>query len=395
MKLLLYSHYFAPSIGGVETIVMSLARGLAELRAADGSREFELIVVTQTQRENFEENGLPFRVVRQPGLRKLAGLVRSADVVHVAGPALAPLVLGLLARKPVVVEHHGFQVICPTGQMFIESRGEPCPGHFIAGRRTECWNCDPSLSWFGSRKLWLLTFVRRFLSKRVAANTMPTHWLGEQLKLPRATTVHHGLVQIQPSRKGEQQDLHAPVIAFQGRLVTTKGARVLLEAARILCEQEQDFRLVIIGDGPEKGNLEALTAQTSLAGRVRFTGKLVPAELEAELAQACMVVVPSLGGEVFGLVVAENMQRGIPVIASDLGSLGEVLGDTGITFRTGDAPELARMISALLQSPEKLKAIERLQNERAAKEFTVSKMVDDHRIIYRKLLRENSQTTLN
>src|SRR5438128_12206269 len=134
MKLLFYSHYFAPSIGGVETIVMLLARELAELRAADGSREFEVTVVTQTPREDFNDADLPFRVVRQPGYWRLISLVRDADIVHVAGPALSPVLLGLLARKPVVIEHHGFQVICPTGQMFIESRGEPCPGHFMAGR---------------------------------------------------------------------------------------------------------------------------------------------------------------------------------------------------------------------------------------------------------------------
>jgi len=133
VKLLLYSHYFAPSIGGVETIVMSLARGLAELRAENGAQEFEITLVTQTPREDFDDSALPFPVIRQPGFWRLMRLVRGADAVHLAGPALAPLALGLLWRKPVVVEHHGFQVICPTGQLLIESRGEPCPGHFMAG----------------------------------------------------------------------------------------------------------------------------------------------------------------------------------------------------------------------------------------------------------------------
>ena len=48
MKLLLYSHFFAPSVGGVETIVLSLARGLAEVRTADGLSEFDLTLVTET-----------------------------------------------------------------------------------------------------------------------------------------------------------------------------------------------------------------------------------------------------------------------------------------------------------------------------------------------------------
>ncbi|MBS1840392.1 MAG: glycosyltransferase family 4 protein, partial [Acidobacteria bacterium] len=292
MKLLLYSHFFAPSIGGVETIVMSLARGLAELRAENGAREFAVTLVTQTPRENFDDAGLPFAVIRQTNFWKLRKLVRDADVVHVAGPALAPLVLGFIARKPVVIEHHGFQVICPTGQLLIESRQEPCPGHFMAGRHSECWKCDPALGWFSARKLWLFTFVRRFLSKRAAANIVPTSWLGGQLMLPRMSTIHHGLVQIEPLKKGDAKLLSGTAnIVFLGRLVTTKGAPVLLEAAKILSRQELDFALVFIGDGPERANLEAVAKQPPLLGRVQFTGRLSQAELETKLQHASMVVV--------------------------------------------------------------------------------------------------------
>ena len=390
MKLLIYSHYFAPSIGGVETIVMSLARGLAELRAENGESEFEVTLVTQTPRENFDDEALPFPVVRQPGFWKLLRFVRNADVVHIAGPALEPLLLGLLQRKPVVIEHHGFQVICPTGQLLIESRSEPCPGHFMAGHRAECWKCDPALGWFGSRKLWLLTFVRRFLSKHVAANVMPTKWLGEQLGLPHATTIHHGLVQITPAPKTGPESPHLPVIAFQGRLVSTKGARVLLDAAKILSEQGKQFKLVIIGDGPERANLQALARQAPLAGRVRFAGRLAPAELEEELAHASVMVVPSLGGEVFGLVVAENMQRGLPVIASDLGSFAEVMGEGGVTFRTGDIESLAESISSLLKSSSRMDELSILARKRADLAFRDSRMFAEHSYLYRGSCGRNS-----
>src|SRR5262249_2959743 len=273
--------------------------------------------------------------------------------VHVAGPALSPMILGLLARKPVIVEHHGFQAICPTGQLFLESRGEPCPGHFMAGRHAECWNCDPNLGWMAARKLWLLTFLRRRLCKRITTNIMPTGWLGTQLKLPNATTIHHGLVRVEAIRKQEAETRDKPLIVFQGRLVTTKGARVLLEAARILLEQEREFELVFIGDGPERAALEAISKKSPLAGHVRFAGRLKSAELEAVFRQASIVVVPSLAGEVFGMVVAENMQRGIPVVASDLGSFAEVIAETGRLFRTGDSAAAAAAISELLASREK------------------------------------------
>ncbi len=382
MKLLLYSHYFAPSIGGVETIVQSLASGLAELRSKEGTREFSVTLVTQTPRENFDDAALPFSVVRQPRLLELTKLVREADVLHLAGPALLPLILGMLARKPVVVEHHGFQVICPTGQLLIESKGEPCPGHFMAGRRAECWKCDPALGWLGARRLWLLTFVRRWLCTRVRSNVMPTNWLREQLRLPRDTTIHHGLVPLRPAPETEVSSLDVPVIAFQGRLVSTKGAEILLEAAKALLAEGREFRIVIVGDGPERVRLEAQANQAPLTGRVQFTGRVAPAELETVLGGATAVVVPSLGGEVFGMVVAENMLRGLPVIASDLGSFVEVLGETGETFQKGSAGELARKLREVVWPPTSQRTTRDAARTRAELEFSLQKMTMAHAALY-------------
>src|ERR1700675_1935600 len=98
-RLLVYSHFLAPSIGGVETIVLSLARGLADLRTANGPLQFDLTVVTQTPAGGFDDRSLAFRAVRQPRLIELWRLIRGCDVVHLAGPALMPLFLARLAGK--------------------------------------------------------------------------------------------------------------------------------------------------------------------------------------------------------------------------------------------------------------------------------------------------------
>src|SRR5580693_9840022 len=239
MKLLIYSHFFAPSIGGVETLVLSLARGLAGLVAASGASEFEITLVTQTHAGKFDDLSFPFRVVRQPSLFQLWDLIRACHVVHVAGPALAPLFLGLLARKPIVLEHHGFQTICPNGQLLIEPAGTPCPGHFMAGRHGECLRCNSGQGWFASRKLWLLTFLRRFLCRRAASNITPTAWLGGLVHLPRVTAIPHGVEVVTPALDLSAGPSRTPVVAFQGRLVTTKGVGILLDATRILLGQNR------------------------------------------------------------------------------------------------------------------------------------------------------------
>ncbi|MGB6597909.1 MAG: glycosyltransferase, partial [Candidatus Acidiferrum sp.] len=220
MKLLIYSHFFVPSVGGVETIVLSLARGLAQLRKPDGDAEFEVSLATETPADNFDDASLPFRVVRRPNLIHLWDLIRASDVVHVAGPAMAPLLLGFLARKPVVVEQHGFQTICPNGQLLIEPAGMPCPGHFMAGRYAECMRCNVGQGWMVSRKLWLLTFVRRFLCRRVSSNITPTAWLGGLIQLPQIVAIPHGVECVGAPVSYQAASSRLPMIVFQGRLVT-------------------------------------------------------------------------------------------------------------------------------------------------------------------------------
>lgn len=385
MKLLLYSHFFAPSIGGVETLVLSLARGLAALRNSAGTLKFAVTLVTETPAADFDDAALPFRVVRRPGKLTLSRLLRDTDVVHVAGPAFGPLALGLLLRKPVVVEHHGFQTICPNGQLLIEPSGIPCPGHFMARRHGECFRCNAGQGRLASRKLWLMTFVRRFLCRRVAANITPTAWLAGLLGLPQAVAIPHGLETIAPLVPIPEQP-QRPLIAFQGRLVTTKGVGVLFDAARILSEQGYAFELLVIGEGPERAALEQRAQQDLLAGKVRFTGRLAGKQLAAALAKSSVVVVPSLGGEVFGLVVAENMARGLPVIASDLGAFVEVVGDAGLTFRTGDAAELARELAGVLDDPAFSAQLRHHARQRALEFCDYQRMLDAHASVYEQAL---------
>src|ERR1700716_4299105 len=141
MKLLIYSHFFAPRVGGVESIVLSLAEGLSNLRVQD-EKLFEITLVTQTAKGDFDDRSLPFAVVRRPGLLGLWGLMRATDLLHLAGPAIVPLVLAMLAGKRAIVEHHGYQVSCPNGLLFYQPTQRACPGHFKLRNYIECLRCN-------------------------------------------------------------------------------------------------------------------------------------------------------------------------------------------------------------------------------------------------------------
>jgi glycosyltransferase involved in cell wall biosynthesis len=383
MKLLIYSHLFAPSVGGVETIVLSLARGLAGLRKSDGQPEFDVTVVTQTGPVDEDGPALSFPVVRQPNLSYLWQLIRASEVIHIAGPAIVPLLLSKIARKRVVVEHHGFQTICPNGQLFIESSCTPCPGHFMRHRHLVCLRCNRKEGWLRSIRLWLLTFVRRFLCAGIAANVAPTEWLAGMLQLPQVVHISHGLeCRSEPLRDGSSS---TPTIAFQGRLVSTKGVSLLLKAAHILREQGRSFDLLIIGEGPERPFLQQLADRSGLTGCVHFTGRLPGSELDAALSRARLMVVPSLGGEVFGLVLAENMQRAIPVIASSLGCFVEVVGDSGRIFRTGDASDLACEIELLLNDPVQATRLGAAGAKRVSEVYGERNMIEGHARMYHEM----------
>jgi glycosyltransferase involved in cell wall biosynthesis len=160
---------------------------------------------------------------------------------------------------------------------------------------------------------------------------------------------------------------------------------LLLEACKILQQEKRPFELRIIGDGPERASLEALAREWGLTSIVQFLGRVTQSQISQVLEKAAFVVVPSLGGEVFGMVVAENMLYGIPVLASDLGSFVEVLGDTGLTFKTGDPCDLARQMARLVDDSFLLERFRMSARQRVLDCFPLSRMIDAHTEIYYRL----------
>jgi glycosyltransferase involved in cell wall biosynthesis len=369
-------------VGGIETITMELARGLSRIGQSSSGDATRVTVVTPKAVGSVDEPNLPFRTVRKPGFMKLVRLIRQADILHVAGTDMLPLFLGWLLGKRMVVEHHGFQTACPNGQMIYEPTQAPCPGHYMTGKHLQCLKCNAAAGSAHSLWRWLLTIPRRWLSQRARANVMPTEWLGTVVQLPRMVTIHHGLPA--HNRAVASPVEGPPSVVFLGRLVSTKGVHILLQAIEQMADC--DFQLNIIGDGPERGRLESEVRQRRLESRVAFRGFLPTNEVERAVAAARAVVMPSLGGEVFGLVALENMLRRKVLITSDIGALAEVIGDAGLTFPAGDAQALAECLRKVLQSDEFTERTGARAADRAHSLFTPERMVDEHLALYRRLL---------
>ena len=170
--------------------------------------------------------------------------------------------------------------------------------------------------------------------------------------------------------------------AYVGRLVPEKGLTVLLESARILRLEGREFEVVLIGDGPQRSELEAIIQRTAIGDCVRIRGFLRGAALAEAVAKVDLVVMPSVWEETAGLSAIEQMKRGRPVIASKIGGLGEVVGEASFTCRPGDAEDLARCMREALDAPANLAAIVLAARQRACGVFHRPRMIMEHAELY-------------
>lgn len=138
------------------------------------------------------------------------------------------------------------------------------------------------------------------------------------------------------------------VVGFVGRLDRCKGADLLAGAAAILCKKDERYRFVIVGDGPERKQLEGLALQLGLEKKVVFTGLR---ENPAEVIRAFDIAVIPSRREGFGIAAIEFMRMKIPVVASAVGGLVELVRheQTGILLDELNAENIAEAVDRLVR----------------------------------------------
>ncbi len=143
-----------------------------------------------------------------------------------------------------------------------------------------------------------------------------------------------------------------PNLVFVGRLEPRKGLEDLVRAFVLLKTDHPDLRLYVVGDGPERDRCQALLP-TRLRSDVVFLGRVDNDEVPRVMASASVFVSPARGGESFGIVLAEAMAAGAPLVASDLPGYRSVATD-GVNARLvppRDPAALAAAVTALLANP--------------------------------------------
>jgi glycosyltransferase involved in cell wall biosynthesis len=310
VKVLVYSPAFLPQVGGLEIHVAGSAAEMAR-------RGFEVVVVTTTAASGADD--FPFRVVRLPRPGELLRWVRWGDVFYQANVSLRGLWPLLLARRPWVVSHH---------------------------------------SWYrqaDGRVAWQDRLKRRLL-RHAAASIAVSQAVAADLDTPSAVipnTYRAGLFRRLPETPRGRD------LIFLGRLVSDKGADILLDALARLAAAGLAPLLTVVGEGPERPRLEEQASRLGLAERIDFAGLRTGEELVRLLNEHRILVVPSRYDEPFGIVALEGIACGCVVVGSSGGGLPEAIGPCGLTFPNGDAAALAGVLAGLLRDPESGDALTR------------------------------------
>lgn len=160
-------------------------------------------------------------------------------------------------------------------------------------------------------------------------------------------------------------------LLYVGRLRIRKGVEVLLEALAELAGQDRDARLVIAGSGEQEAALRRRAYELGLAGAVRFLGRCDAARVRRLLAGARCLVVPSIY-EGMPLVVLEAMAASVPVVASAVSGIPEVVvdGATGWLVPPEDPPRLAAALRAALADAGEARRRGEAGRRRVAEAFT-------------------------
>jgi glycosyltransferase involved in cell wall biosynthesis len=176
----------------------------------------------------------------------------------------------------------------------------------------------------------------------------------------------------------------APVVGSVGRFVPFKGYRVLLEAARVVAGTLPGVHWLLVGDGEQRGELEAYCNVLGLGSQVRFVGwrEDVP-----EILALCDVfALPSLG-EHFGRVLIEAMAMAKAVVATDAGGVPEIVvhDECGLLVPPGEPQAMAEALLALLCNPARSARLGQAGRRRAEARFSIARHVEAVETVYAKL----------
>lgn len=333
------------------------------------------------------EEGAPSKMASKPWLQLLAipyiisGFFKCIkicrkfrpDVIHAHWPfphAYIALGAAKLFRIPLVLNFHGAELLLIRKKKWVkpllkfaigQAQAVFANSSFTAGKIKALRNVDVEWSPYGTT---LPTDERRGTDGAGALREVEPHPINGKFK-----------------------------ILFVGRHIERKGICYLIEAAKYLPRDQFEIRIVGVGDLTDKLKTQAAEISTTPdSANIIFTGKLSPEELANEYKTANVFTLPAIvdskgDTEGLGVVLIEAMELGLPVVASNVGGIPDVVVDgvSGILVPEKDPQALANAYKRLATDPELLKQLLAGAQKRIAECFTWGKIVERQIAVYEKI----------
>jgi len=347
-------------VGGGERVALTLARTigpprfLSELWCTGGEGPLA---------ELARREGVPCRVLgngrKQCGIVALARALHEwrADVVHCHGKRAhfrgAPAAALAGARACVLTRHGLGDLGVSPAIRLMEEAIAPLTRRYIA----------------------VSEYVRRHTARY------------RRIVFARSLVIHNGVDTEMFHPKTEPGPSGGTVrIGCVARLSEEKRHCDLIRAAATVIRRGTPLRLTLVGDGPLRSPLQALARETGIAEHVEFLGQRVDVP---ELLRTFDAFALASRSEGLPLTVLEAMATGLPVIATDVGGLSEVVrhGETGLLVRSGDVTALADALQTVASDSEFRSKAGRAGRELAVARFSLGQMVSAHEALYSDLVR--------
>ena len=303
------------------------ARGHRVLFLVDGQRT-DLVNPTANPAVHVWPSPRPTRPVDFRFAHRLIARYRPDGLIAAFGAVNALMITGWLNRVPVRVAWY----------TTVSQNADLEPG--LSGRQ---------LAWLRRRKQWVYA-----ISSHVAAvSDAAADDLGRVFGVPTAKRAVWRRLLADPREHLIATEPRAERrIVCAGRLLSVKGQDILIRALPTLAQRFPDVQLELLGDGAQVEAYRQMAAELGVADRVCFAGQVAHQRVLERMAAAAVVVVPSRS-EALGAVNIEALAVGTPVVAADVGGIGEVVRDgvDGYLVPSDNAAALGERIGRLLADP--------------------------------------------